>query len=197
MNETMHIRDEILMAALSNVAFDGWTWDMVCRSADEGGYSANIARGVFPEKMVSVLDHFADWADRKMMEGLADIDPQDLRIRDRVRVAVLARFDVLAAHKDAVNQSLNFWMWPTRKARAVKVTWRTADVIWTWTGDDSANYSHYTKRGILSGVIASSTLAWLNDTSEDMGHTKVFLDKRIENVMQLGKVIRTLKAKVS
>jgi len=199
--DTTHIRDEILEAALPNVAFDGWTWEMVCAAAVEAGHSENVARAVFPEKMVGVLDHFADWADRKMLDALADINPEDHRIRDRVRVALLARFEVLNPYKDVVNQSLHFWLWPTRKPRAIKITWRLADRIWGWAGDStppgSADYNHYTKRGLLSGVIASTTMAWLNDSSDDMDKTKAFLDRRIENVMQLGKVINSVKQKVS
>ena len=197
MNDTQKIRDEILEVALPNVAFDGWSWEVVCAAAIEAGQSENIARAVFPEKMVGVLDHFADWADRQMLEKLSDTNPEDHRIRDRVRLALLARFEVLNPYKDAVNQSLHFWLWPTRKPRAVKITWRLADRIWEWAGDMSADYNHYTKRGLLSGVIASTTLAWLNDETQDMDKTKAFLDRRIENVMQLGKVINSVKQKVS
>jgi len=197
MDETVKIRDEILEAALPNVAFDGWNWDMVCAAADESGYSANIGRAVFPEEMVGVLNHFADWADRGMMAALNEVSPDNMRVRDRVKAALMARYAFLAAHKDAVNQSLHYLIWPTRKARAMKITWRLADRIWDWAGDNSQDYNRYTKRGLLSGVIASTTMAWLNDSSEDMGDTEAFLDRRIENVMQLSKVIHGVKTKLS
>lgn len=196
-NKTTQIRDEILLAVLPNVAFDGWEWSVVCDFAVQAGHSENIARAVFPGKMVGVLDHFADWADRGMLKSLECVDLDEVRVRDCVRMALLARFEVLNPYKDAVNQSLHFWMWPTRKPHAVKITWRLADRIWDWSGDTATDYNRYTKRGLLSGVIASTTLAWLNDPSEDMENTKAFLDRRIENVMQLGKVINTLRAKAS
>jgi len=104
---------------------------------------------------------------------------------------------VLNSYKDAVDQSLHFWIWPTRKLRAAKITWRTADVIWNWAGDDARDYNRYTKRGLLSGVIASTTIAWLNDASTNMDKTKSFLDRRIENVMKLGKVIHSVQSKAS
>ena len=195
-SETIQIRDEILQAMLPNVAFDGWSWDAVCDSASQAGHSANIARAVFPEKMVGVLDHFADWADREMLAALSDANIEELRVRECIRAAVLARFEVLNPYKDAVNQSLHFWMWPLRKPRAAKITWRTADVIWLWAGDEAKDYNRYTKRGLLSGVIASTTLVWLNDFSENMHKTQAFLDKRIENVMQLGKAIHSVKTKI-
>ena len=197
MSKTIEIRDEILLAALPNVAFDGWTWEMVCAAAIDAGHSENVARAVFPGKMIDVLDHFADWADREMLKALEGVNPEDLRVRGRVREALLARFEALNSYKDAVNQSLHFWLWPTRKPRALKITWRTANRIWDWAGDTSTDYNRYTKRGLLSGVIVSTTLAWLNDDTQDRDKTKAFLDRRIENVMQLGKVVRSVKQKVS
>ena len=194
-SETLQIRDEILLAVLPNVAFDGWNWDSVCACAQEAGHSKNTVRAVFPEGLVSVLDHFSDWADREMLERLHGINIEDMRIRDRIRTALITRFEVLNSYKEAVRQSLQFWFWPTRKIRAAKITWRLADCIWIWAGDTATDYNRYTKRTLLSGVIASTTLAWLNDPDDDMHKTKAFLDSRIENVMQLGKVINTIKSK--
>ncbi|MFK7840130.1 MAG: COQ9 family protein [Bdellovibrionales bacterium] len=191
------IKDAILKACLPNVVFDGWTWEMVCKTTEDIGYSVNIARGVFPEKMVSVLDHFADWADRSMLAAMQDNDPQSMRVRDRIHHAVMTRLEILEPYKDAVGQSSHFWMLPSRKARALKITWRTADVIWGWAGDQSTDYNRYTKRGLLSGVIASTMVFWIRDKSDDLDKSKAFLDRRIENVMQLGKFVQTLKSKVS
>lgn len=192
-SDVIKIQDEILQVLLPNVVFDGWHWDVVLQAAEEAGYSENTVRGVFPGKMVDVLDHFADWADREMMAGLAGVSPEDLRVRDRVKTALMKRYEVLQPYKDAVRQSLQFWIVPTRKPRAVKITWRTADRIWDWAGDSATDYNRYTKRGLLSGVIAATTLAWLNDSSDDMEQTREFLDRRIENVMTIGKVVGRFK----
>ena len=197
-NDVITIKDEILKAALPNVVFDGWHWDVIVQACEDAGHSENTARGVFPGKMVDVLDHFADYADREMLAALEGLDPESLRVRDRVKTALMMRFEKLMPYKDAVRQSLQFWIVPTRKPRAMKITWRTADKIWDWAGDPSSpgrvrDYNHYTKRGLLSGVIAATTLAWLNDSSEDMEQTREFLDRRIENVMQLGKVVSKFK----
>ncbi len=187
------IRDKIILAALPQVAFDGWVWGTVEQAAQDAGYEASMARAVFPDRMKDVLDGFADLADREMLKALKDTNIEDLRIRDRIRTAMLTRFVWLGPHKEALRQSIQFWMVPTRKPRGVKIIWRTADRIWSWAGDDATDYNRYTKRGLLSGIIVSATLAWLNDTSEDMDNTKAFLDRRIENVMQLGKIINKVK----
>lgn len=192
-DDVTQIRDEILLAALPHVAFDGWNWEMVCRAAAEAGHKDTVVRVVFPGRIVDVLEAFADLADREMLKALQGVNPEDLRIRDRVSTALMARYEFLAPHKEALRQSLQFWMVPTRKPRAAKLVWRTADRIWDFAGDTAQDYNRYTKRGLLSGIIVSTTLVWLSDETENLDNTKAFLDRRIENVMQFGKVISRFK----
>ena len=192
-DEVVEIRDSILRAALPHVAFDGWRWEMIEWATEEAGYEASVARAVFPDRIKDVLDGFADLADREMLLALKDTNIDDLRIRDRIRTALIARYEWLKPHKEALRHSVQFWMVPTRKPRGAKIVWRTADRIWDWAGDTATDYNHYTKRGLLSGILVSATLFWLNDASEHMDNTKSFIDRRIKNVMQFGKVLGKIK----
>jgi len=187
------IRDKIITGALPDTVFDGWTWEGLERSALAAGYSAHMAASVFPERLTGGLDAFADWADRMMLEKLAEMDPGEMRIRDRVRAGVLARLEVLQPHKEGERRAVACWAVPGRSLRAARVVWRTADRIWHWAGDTATDYNRYTKRGLLSGILVSTTLAWLDDGSETMDDTKAFLDRRIENVMQFNKVLGKIK----
>ena len=191
--DVTEIRDKIILAALPQVAFDGWVWATIEQAAQDAGYEASMARAVFPDRIKDVLDGFADLADREMLEALVSTNIEDIRIRDRIRSAMLARYEWLNPHKEALRQSVQFWMLPTRKPRGAKIVWRSADRIWNWAGDDATDYNRYSKRGLLSGIIVSTTLVWLNDSDEHMDNTKAFLDRRIENVMQLGKIINRVK----
>lgn len=191
---TQDIRDNILMAVLPEVPFDGWTWHAVEAAAVKAGYESAMAASVFPGGLADVLDHFADLADRWMLERLQDTDPESLRVRDRVSVAVMARFRALYQYREAVRQSATYWMVPTRTARGGKSTWHTADRIWDWAGDTATDYNRYTKRTLLCGVLVSTTLAWLDDDSAGMQETAAFLARRIENVMSVGKIVGKAKS---
>jgi ubiquinone biosynthesis protein COQ9 len=192
-DDVVKIQDEILLAALAHVVFDGWNWEAVVLGAADAGHSEQSARGVFPGQVIDVLDGFAALADRRMMAALADVDADELRVRDRVRVALMARYGFLAEHKDALRQSVQFWAVPTRKVRGGKLVWRTADVIWNWAGDTATDYNRYTKRWLLSGIIVSSTLYWMNDSCETLDNLERFVDRRIDNVMKFGKILSRKK----
>lgn len=190
---TADIRDHILDKALPNIIFDGWTMDVIQAAADELGYDDLILGAAFPDGVIDALDAFADKADRAMLAALTDINPDDLKVRERVQTALVTRFEQLGPHKEAVKESMKFWLNPLRKPRAAKIIWRTADVIWNWAGDTATDYNRYSKRGLLTGIIGSATLVWLNDHSDDMGKTTSFIEARIGNVMQFGKLVGSVK----
>lgn len=183
------IRDKIIESVLPAVPFEGWSARALEKAAVEAGYKKSMVRAVFPDGVADALDHFADWADRRMLKKLNKTDPEDLRVRDRIRTAVLARLDVLKPHREAERQAVIYWSLPFRAARGGRILWRTAHRIWDWAGDTSTDYNHYTKRTLLSGVLASSTLAWLDDEDSAPG----FVDRRIENVMEWGRLLGKIK----
>ncbi len=124
-----------------------------------------------------------------MLDNLAKIDAGDLKVRERIRTAVMARLEALQPYREAERLAVAYWSRPFRVTRGGRLLWRTADRIWSWAGDTATDYNRYTKRGLLSGVLASTTLAWLND--EDSA--PAFLDRRIENVMQWGRLLGRIR----
>lgn len=187
------IKEKILAALLPNVPFDGWTREAAEAAAVECGYGPEMVRAVFPGGVGDILDYFSQWVDARMMHALAEIDPGSLKIRERIKVAVMARFAVLNEHKDAEKLAVAYWALPGRHLRAGRIIWRTADVIWTWAGDTAQDYNHYTKRGLLSGILGSAKMVFIGDESGELDITGAFVDRRIENVMQFGRIIGKIK----
>jgi ubiquinone biosynthesis protein COQ9 len=57
--------------------------------------------------------------------------------------------------------------------------------MWYAAGDQSTDFSFYTKRATLAGVYGATLLFWLDDRSDDAVETWAFLDRRIAGVMQI------------
>lgn len=187
------IQDKILLRALEDVAFDGWSLKVVENAATQEGFEPDVVRAVFPGGLGDVLAHFSDYADRLMLQKLESIDPQELRVRDRIHLAIISRLEALDAYREPVRLSLPYWARPFSQVRGGKLVWRSADAIWNWAGDTSTDYNHYTKRALLSGILISSLPVWLDDQDPSMQKTRNFVAKRIENVMQFGKIIGRIK----
>lgn len=192
-NSAQKIKDSIIEAAIPDVIFDGWTMDVIKKAAINAKHDVQTVKALFPAGMEDVLAHYADLNDRKMLDALAETNITDMRVRDKILNAVMARIRIVSGNRDAEAQALSFWSLPARSVRASKILWRTADCIWTWAGDTATDYNHYTKRALLSGVIGSSMLYWMNDAQPDEEAMRAFVSRRIENVMQLGGILGKLK----
>ncbi len=186
------IKEKILKAALPSVAFDGWTMDVLMNAAVESGFKKEMVLSVFPDGVKDTLRYFSRWADDEMLKALAKEEtPQ--RIRDKIALAVRARMKALTPHKEAERLAIAYWVRPMRKFEGAKLVWKTADVIWHWAGDTATDYNRYTKRALLSGVITSAVLYWLSDNSVGAKDSWAFLDRRIDNVLNIGKIVGKLK----
>jgi ubiquinone biosynthesis protein COQ9 len=110
-----------------------------------------------------------------------------MRFRDRVAAAVRFRLEA-AEDKEAVRRGTTLFSLPMYAADGARALWGTADAIWSALGDTSEDVNWYTKRATLSGVYASTVLYWLGDNSPGHAETWAFLDRRIDDVMQIEKV---------
>lgn len=182
------IKDAILESALPNIPFDGWTMETLECAAQDAGYDAAMVMSVFPSGVKDAVRYFASYADYHMLEALRNIVPGDMKVRDRITIAVRARLEFLTRYKEAERLAVAFWMRPLRKFEGAKIVWNTADEIWRWAGDTATDYNRYTKRALLSGVLTATTLYWLNDASKGHEDSWTFLNRRIENVLAIGRI---------
>lgn len=191
--DNLSIKDAILEAALPDIPFDGWTMQVLERAAVGAGHTKAMAVSVFPGGVKDAIIHLSHWADREMLVRLRADKTPPTRIRDKIARAVRTRLEILAPHKEAERLAIAYWMHPFRKWEGVKLVWKTADAIWDWAGDTATDYNRYTKRGLLSGVLTSTTLFWLSDNSSESQESWAFLERRIENVMSVGKIVGRFK----
>ena len=187
-------RDKLVAAALPDVAFDGWTIDTLQQAAKNAGLRKNVA-GYFPGGVRDAIAHLFDMADRHAVGVVEKAVKKDkkMRIRDRIALGVQARLDFFNPHKAAISAALGYMAVPPHCLKMPRLLWRAADALWWAAGDTSTDYNHYTKRSLLSGVISATTLYWLNDRSPNNEQTWDFLDRRIENVLTLGKALGKLR----
>ena len=186
-------RDAAIAALLPHVPFDGWTRRALRAGLADIGVAPEDAELLFPRGAADMIETFCDWADRRMEEGAASLDPA-LRLHQRVRAVIALRLEQNRPHKEAVRRALALLALPANARLAAACTARTVDAIWHAAGDQSTDFSWYTKRAILAAVYGATVLYWLRDTSEDDAATLGFLDRRLAGVGRIGAVRRRAEA---
>jgi ubiquinone biosynthesis protein COQ9 len=180
-------RDRLLEAALPHVVFDGWGMTALSAGAADIGFTEGQIHAVFVEPERDLVAHFPDWADRRMLARLSEMDLAAMKIRERITWAVRARLEAMEGHEEAVRRLIAIKALPGNTAAALRDGYRTVDAIWRVAGDQATDFNFYTKRGLLAAVLASTTLFWLDDASEGHAETWGFLDRRIAGIMKIPK----------
>ena len=125
------------------------------------------------------------WFDR-IDKACSRPSPEDSRdeVRDRIRACCCS----LPTSRPSRGAAPRAGRAACAKALAgASLAWGSADRIWRLAGDEATDFNHYSKRAILIGVYASTSLVFLDDDSAEMAETRAFLDRRIEDVMRFEK----------
>lgn len=186
--EKLAQKDAVLRAALPNVPFDGWSMATLEAAAEKAGLGRVDAHRLFPGGAKDAVAHFRNLADRLMREDLARLDLAGMKIRERIATGVRLHLERWTPYREAIRSALALSPLPPFAGDSLRGWYNTVDAIWRAAGDKSTDYNFYTKRGLLAGVYASTLLFWLNDRSEGCAETWKFLDRRIQNVMEIPKL---------
>lgn len=187
MTPTDPARDQLLEAILPHVAFDGWTDTAFAAALTDTGTSADHGRAICPRGAVDLAVAYHKRGDAAMETALKAAPTADMRIRDKIVLALRLRLEAID-DKEAVRRGTTLFALPHMAATGAGLIWGTADAIWTAIGDSSDDINWYTKRATLAGVYSATVLYWLGDESPDMEATRAFIDRRIDDVMQIEKV---------
>ncbi|HSA82486.1 MAG TPA: COQ9 family protein [Geminicoccaceae bacterium] len=179
-------RDRLLEAALAHVPFDGWSRRSLVAAAADCDIDRGLARRLFPRGGDDLLVHLERWADREMLARVDTEELQTLRVRERIARLVRARLEVLTPHREALRRATAARLLPGNAFAATASLWRTVDLMWELAGDRANDFSYYTKRSLLAAVWSSTFLFWLDDRSDGLEASWGFLERRIDNVMQIG-----------
>ena len=173
---------QVLDAALTITATQGWTWPSVRAAGKAAGLSAAETELLLPHGPADLAALLSRRHDARALAALPD--PATLKIRERIRAAVAARIDAAAQDEAAVRRWSGYLSLPLNCTLGLKLLWESADALWRWAGDTATDENHYSKRAILSGILATALAIRLSSGREA---AMTFVDARIENVMSFEK----------
>lgn len=182
-------RDRLLTAILNHVPFDGWSEAALQAAGHDVGLPADRVLNAFPGGARDALILWHETTDQALIAAMAAPEIASLRVRERIATAVRLRLEYCQPHREAVRAGCTLLLMPQNAALATKLLYSTVNAIWYAAGDQSTDHNFYTKRALLAAVYSSTVLYWLNDKSPDGSATWAFLDRRINEVMQIPQVI--------
>lgn len=174
----------VLDAAIQRAPALGWNRRMVRVACKDCGLSLGDEELLFPNGPRDLAALLWRRHDDQAMTALGAVDPSMLKIRERIARSVSERLEAAMTHAEAEKRAAGFMALPTNADLALKLTWETADLLWRWAGDTATDWNHYSKRAILSGILAPAMTLRLFDGKDA---SDAFIAARIDNVMAFEK----------
>jgi len=199
MNETSQdwasrTEQQVLDAAIALAPSEGWTAKMATMAGAAYGLSAGETDLLLPRGPADLAALLSRRHDAQALAALAGTDPASLKVRERIARAVAARLDAALADGPAEQRLAGFLALPPHLPLAARLAWESADVLWRWAGDTATDENHYSKRGLLAGILTGALAIALSSGREA---ALAFVDRRIADVMAFEKWKATTKFRPS
>ncbi|XP_018911390.1 ubiquinone biosynthesis protein COQ9, mitochondrial isoform X1 [Bemisia tabaci] len=193
-NTDEEIQEKIFKAALPFVNTHGWSKSAITAGAEAVGYPG-IVHGMFPRGGANLVEYFYSTCNRELAlkmkletEGAAaenkKKDPQVF-----VAEAIEARLRMIIPYLPKWPQALAIMALPPNAPHSIQNLMMLADDICYYSGDRSVDVTWYAKRLGVGSIYKVTELYFLQDTSPDYQNTWHFLNRRIEDAVQLHTVL--------
>jgi ubiquinone biosynthesis protein COQ9 len=189
-------RQALIEAMLPDVPFDGWSHAALRTAARRIAIPVGEALALFPDGPADFAACFSRWADRLMLDRFESLPLDQLRVAERIALAINTRLEIVEPWREAVRRALAVLAWPQHAPLAFRLVYETVDGIWYAAGDSATDFSFYTKRATLAGIYAATLLYWLEDRAPGFAETRAFLERRLDDAARIGAARRRLEAVV-
>ena len=177
---------------LSYVPDLGWTWDALYKAELNSKKTKSLSdeelHSLFDNKISNIIGIFNDKLDEEMGAAFNAENNKNLGVTQTVKALVLYRLRASENYKSIIKTSLFFMAQPGNANEALNQLMKTSNKIWEIAGDTSRGRNFYSKRLILAGVYSSTLAYWLAKETRSIDGSEDFLDKRLDDVKNIGKI---------
>ena len=183
---------DLVTKMLNHVPDLGWTWDALYKAAFNSKKLKSLTeeelQTLFDNKISNIIGIFNDKLDQEMYVIFNSQKNKNLGVTQTVKALVLSRFRASENCKSIIKMSLFFMAQPGNAYEALNQLMKTSSKIWEIAGDTSTGRNFYSKRLILAGVYSSTLAYWLAKETRSIDESEDFLDKRLDDVKNIGKI---------
>ena len=183
---------DLVTKMLNHVPDLGWTWDALSKDALNSkkmkSHSEEELQTLFDNKISNIIGIFNDKLDEEMFAIFNPENNKNLGVTQTVKALVLSRLRASENYKSIIKTSLFFMAQPGNAYEALNQLMKTSNKIWEIAGDTSRGRNFYSKRLILAGVYSSTLAYWLAKETRSIDGSEDFLDKRLDDVKNIGKI---------
>ncbi|UPY36487.1 COQ9 family protein [Sediminicoccus sp. KRV36] len=169
-------------AAVRRAGKEGWSRQTLRHALEDCGDSPELISSAFPRGVTGAIDAWAALTDARMDAAAAAEDLASLRTPARIQRVIEIRLQLLEPDREALRAALGLLALPWNAPTALRLLARTVSAIWHAAGDNSADFSWYTRRATLAGVYSATLAYWMRPIRPEMDDVLSFLDRRLQDL---------------
>jgi ubiquinone biosynthesis protein COQ9 len=189
--------ETILREALRLAPFEGWNETMLREAGRRASVDGAELHRLYPAGASDLARHFFRASDEALAAQVFLHPLGEMKIPERIRFLLVARIAYWEPHREAVRRLFAFLMFPWNAGIGIKATSASVDAMWRLAGDQSLDFSFYTKRATLAALYQSALLHWLgNEDASGFRETQGFIDRGLKDIAAFGRSKRWIKEKL-
>jgi ubiquinone biosynthesis protein COQ9 len=169
-------------AAIRRARTEGWSRETLRHALTDCGESPDILSSAFPRGVSGAIEAWVGLTDARMDAAAAAEDLASLRTPARIRRVVELRLRLLEPEREALRAALATLALPWNAPLGLRLLARSASAIWHAAGDNSADFSWYTRRVTLAAVYSATLAYWMRPVQPELGEVLSFLDRRLQDL---------------
>ena len=178
----MTTEPQLIHAAIARAGTQGWNERTLRDACQDAGEDPELWESHFPRGVAGAIEDWSALADAEMEAAAAAEDLTGLRIPQRIRRVLELRLRAAEPHREALRAGLQVLALPWNLGRWARALGRTASAAWYAAGDNSADFSWYTRRATLAAIYGATVAYWLSPRQPDMSEVLAFLDRRLADL---------------
>ncbi|XP_018579611.1 ubiquinone biosynthesis protein COQ9, mitochondrial isoform X2 [Anoplophora glabripennis] len=186
------IKNKILAASLPFVTELGWSKEAITAGAKSVGYPG-ITHGMFSRGGADLVQYFQSSSNLKLVELLKQFQngqqEKPLPPGEFAEKAIQARIKMIVPYLSKWPQAIAIMTLPPNVPSALATLLTMVDDICYYAGDRSVDFNWYIRRIGIAAVYKATELYIIQDKSENFEETWTFLNRRLEEAVQLHDIL--------
>lgn len=194
------LKRKIIFKFIHNSAFDGWNDECLAKSCKELELEPDYHEILFPGGIKEITQLLSDTCNNMAFDSLDKKKLKDMRISEKVEEIIFQKivtYHDFFENNEALKKFIAYGTQIDNIGNSAKNIFSFSNDVWRLIGDNSTDFSYYTKRLSLSQIYVNTLIYSLTDEKsankeEPFEKTRNFLKRNIDGLMKFHK----LKAKI-
>jgi len=176
-------RLELVNLAKNTVNKYGWNDSLFEKISSHNRITHEELVILFPDGYKQMLKLSLDYLNYELENICRQYDFIRIPVQKRIKKIIITKVNLMKKHKDFYRKTFYFLLIPINYKLLTAYLYKSVDLMWYISGDNSTDFNFYTKRMILSGVYSSVILHFISN--DNLFETEKKLDGNLLKVSKI------------